>query len=165
MLQVNLGYRCNMSCKHCHIEAGPKRTEGMGRETIEKLLDILRGSGIGALDLTGGAPELNPCFRYLVGKARGLGLRVIVRSNLTIFFEEGMEDLPDFFAEHEVEVIASLPHYTETGIDRIRGNGTYAKSIAALRRLNSLGYGREGRKLHLVYNPPGAFIPPSQTEL
>jgi radical SAM/Cys-rich protein len=165
-LQVNTGYRCNMSCKHCHIDAGPARTEAMDGATIETLIGVLRDSATGVLDLTGGAPELNPPFRYLVREARKLDKHVIVRSNLTIFFEEGMHDLPEFYREHGVEVIASMPHYAEGNVDRVRGGGTFRKSIDALRRLNSLGYGeKDGLLLHLVYNPPGAFLPPLQKEL
>ncbi len=165
-LQLNLGYKCNMTCKHCHLEAGPSRTERMGRTTIDDALMVLRQYTIDTLDLTGGAPELNPHLRYIIAEARGMGRRIIVRSNLTIFYERGMEDLPDFYSENKVEIIASLPHYAEAGADRVRGKGTFSKSIAVLKRLNSLGYGTvPEKKLHLVYNPMGAFLPPSQIEL
>jgi radical SAM/Cys-rich protein len=166
VLQVNLGYRCNMSCKHCHVEAGPARTETMGEETVDEVLSALGQSDIPALDLTGGAPELNPNFKKLVRKARALGRRVIVRTNLTIFSEDGMGDLPEFYAESGVDVVASLPYYIESGVDRVRGTGAFKKSIEAIRRLNALGYGVEGgRTLNLVYNPPGAYLPPGQEAL
>jgi radical SAM/Cys-rich protein len=167
ILQANIGYRCNMACKHCHIQAGPARTEMMDRENIDAVLRALGGNPINTLDITGGAPELNPHFRLLVKEARGLGCNVMVRSNLTIFFEEGMEDLPEFYREHAVEVIASLPYYSETNVDRVRGEGTFRKSVEALRRLNSLGYGSETTelKLNLVYNPQGAFLSPGQASL
>jgi len=165
-LQLNLGYKCNMACKHCHLNAGPLRTELMDVATIDEALMVLRDHTISTLDLTGGAPELNPHLRHIITEAGRMGRRIIVRSNLTIFYERGMEDFPDFYSENKVEIIASLPHYAETGTDRVRGNGTFSKSIAALRRLNSLGYGIvPGKKLHLVYNPMGAFLPPCQTEL
>jgi radical SAM/Cys-rich protein len=166
VLQANLGYRCNMSCKHCHVEAGPARKEMMGAETVEDVLSALGQSDIPTLDLTGGAPELNPNFRKMVLKARALGRRVMVRTNLTIFFEDGMGDLPEFYAESSVDLVASLPYYIESGVDRVRGSGTFKKSIDAIRKLNSLGYGIEGgRTLNLVYNPPGAYLPPGQETL
>jgi radical SAM/Cys-rich protein len=167
ILQVNMGSRCNMACKHCHVQAGPERTEMMGGETVDAVIGALRGSDVAALDITGGAPELNPHFRRLVREGAGLGRRVMARSNLTIFFEPGMEDLPGFYAEHNVEVIASLPYYSEAGVDRVRGSGAFSKSIAALQELNGLGYGRDctGRVLDLVYNPQGAFLPPGQSGL
>jgi radical SAM/Cys-rich protein len=166
VLQANLGYRCNMSCKHCHVEAGPARKEMMGAETVDDVLFALGQSDIPALDLTGGAPELNPNFRKLVLKARALGRRVIVRTNLTIFFEDGMDDLPEFYAESGVDVVASLPYYIESGVDKVRGGGTFKKSVEAIRKLNSLGYGIEGgRTLNLVYNPPGAYLSPGQETL
>lgn len=167
VLQVNLGYRCNMSCKHCHVQAGPERDEVMDKENIEAVLSALHGNDIKTLDITGGAPELNPLFRYLVKEARKDGWHVIVRSNLTIFFEKGMEDLPEFYSENSVEVIASLPHYFEDNVDRVRGNGTFRKSINALQRLNALGYGQDSGEavISLVYNPVGAFLPPSQAVL
>jgi radical SAM/Cys-rich protein len=167
ILQVSLGYRCNMSCKHCHVEAGPGREEEMDRGTVEAVLRVLRENNIGTLDITGGAPELNPHFRYLVEEAKAAGRHVIVRTNLTIFFESGMGDLPEFYGRNDVEVIASLPSYTEGDVDRVRGRGTFQKSITGLRRLNSIGYadGVSGKKLNLVYNPPGAFLAPSQQSM
>jgi radical SAM/Cys-rich protein len=165
VLQVNVGYRCNMACRHCHIKAGPERGELMDRETVEAVLAALGGSDVRTLDITGGAPELNPHFRHLVKEAAGLGRHVMVRSNLTVFYEEGMGGLPELYAENGVEVIASLPYYLEDNVDRIRGNGTFQKSIDALRRLNELGYGGDTLRLSLVYNPGGAFLPPAQAEI
>lgn len=167
ILQVNLGYRCNMSCKHCHIEAGPHRKEEMAKDTIDVVLRVLRENDISTLDITGGAPELNPHFRYLVEEARTIGCHVIVRTNLTIFFETGMEDLPEFYRDSSVEVVGSLPHYIENDVDRVRGNGAFQKSIKALERLSRLGYGNgsSDSKLNLVYNPAGAFLAPSQKTL
>ena len=166
-LQVNLGYRCNQSCVHCHVNAGPNRTEMMDAETMALIPQVLAARGIGTLDLTGGAPELHPGFRDLVRSARALGVKVIDRCNLTILFEPGQEGLAEFLAEHEVEVVASLPCYSVDNVDRQRGKGVFDKSIAALQRLNALGYGHEGsgRVLNLVYNPQGAVLPPPQPAL
>lgn len=166
-LQVNLGYRCNQSCLHCHVNAGPKRTEQMGLETIALVLKTLGARKIRTLDLTGGAPELNPHFRYLVTEARKLGVHVIDRCNLTILEEPGQEDLADFLACHRVEIVASLPCYLEENIDAQRGKGVYAGSMAGMKKLNAKGYGKEhaGLMLNLVYNPAGAALPPSQTQL
>ena len=166
-LQVNLGYRCNQSCVHCHVNAGPNRTEMMDAGTMALIPQVLAARGIGTLDLTGGAPELHPGFRDLVRSARALGVKVIDRCNLTILFEPGQEGLAEFLAEHEVEVVASLPCYSEDNVDRQRGKGVFDKSIAGLQRLNALGYGREGsgRVLNLVYNPQGAVLPPPQPAL
>jgi radical SAM/Cys-rich protein len=167
-LQLNLGYRCNQSCLHCHVNAGPKRTEEMTAETIAAVLDFIAASpGITALDLTGGAPELNPRFRDLVVAARARGLRVIDRCNLTILEEPGFEDMAEFLAAHRVEIVASLPCYLEENVDGQRGKGVFAASLAGLRRLNALGYGREGSGLllNLVYNPQGASLPPPQAAL
>jgi len=167
ILQVNVGYRCNMSCKHCHVEAGPHRREEMKRDTIDVVLSVLRENDIHTLDITGGAPELNPHFKYLVEEAGKIGRHVIVRTNLTIFFEAGMEDLPEFYRGNSVEVVASLPHYVEGDADRVRGSGAFQKSIKALEELNRLGYGTgsDNCKLNLVYNPPGAFLAPLQKAL
>ena len=166
-LQVNLGYRCNQSCVHCHVNAGPNRTEMMDAETMALIPQVLAARGIGTLDLTGGAPELHAGFRDLVRAARALGVKVIDRCNLTILFEPGHEGLAEFLAEHEVEVVASLPCYSMDNVDRQRGKGVFDKSIAALQRLNALGYGHEGsgRVLNLVYNPQGAVLPPPQPAL
>lgn len=168
ILQVNVGKLCNQACHHCHVEAGPKRKEIMSRSTAERIVELLAASPtIETVDITGGAPELNPWFRYLVESARDLGHKVIDRCNLTVFFESGMEWLPEFLAEHEVEVVASLPCYSAKNVDRQRGRGVFDKSTEALRRLNGLGYGRPGssRILTLVYNPVGAFLPPPQAKL
>jgi radical SAM/Cys-rich protein len=166
-LQVNVGYVCNQTCVHCHVNAGPKRTESMSLETVERVLDYLRASGARTLDLTGGAPELNPHFRYLVSAARGLGVRVIDRCNLTILFEPGQEDLAEFLAGQRVDIVASLPCYTEELVDRQRGKGAYEASVRAIAKLNALGYGREGTglTLDLVYNPQGPRLPPPQASL
>ena len=165
-LQVNLGYTCNQSCVHCHVNAGPNRTEQMERETVDAVLDVLVAKDIGTLDLTGGAPELNPHFRDLVRQARARGVHVIDRCNLTILFEPGQDDLADFLAAERVEVVASLPCYLEDNVDRQRGKGVFDKSIASLQRLNALGYGRDpGLPLTLVYNPQGPSLPPAQAGL
>jgi radical SAM/Cys-rich protein len=167
-LQVNVGKRCNQACHHCHVEAGPKRVEIMPPDVAERVVRLLAASpAVEALDLTGGAPELNPSFRFLVTVARRLGRRVIDRCNLTVLFEPGMEDLAAFLAHHEVEITASLPCYSAENVERQRGHGVFAKSIAALRVLNGLGYGRPGSPLglNLVYNPLGASLPPPQAEL
>jgi radical SAM/Cys-rich protein len=166
-LQVNLGYRCNQSCLHCHVNAGPNRTEAMDADTAQLVLQVLRARGIGTLDLTGGAPELNPHFRDLVRGARALGVRTIDRCNLTILSEPGQEDLARFLAAQGVEVTASLPCYSVANVDRQRGDGVFERSIAALRQLNALGYGQPGSPLvlNLVYNPQGAVLPPPQGPL
>jgi radical SAM/Cys-rich protein len=166
-LQVNVGYRCNQSCVHCHVNAGPNRTEEMGRDVANAVLAFLRTSGVKTLDITGGAPELNPHFRALVRAARALGVHVIDRCNLTILGEPGQEDLAGFLAGHRVEVIASLPCYLEDNVDRQRGKGVFSASIAGLRQLNALGYGipGSGLALNLVYNPQGPTLPPPQGPL
>lgn len=166
-LQVNLGYKCNQSCLHCHVNAGPNRTEMMDEETLELVLQALSARQIGTLDLTGGAPELHHKFRDLVGKATALGVHVIDRCNLTILFEPGQEGLAEFLASHKVEVVASLPCYLSENVDRQRGEGVFDKSIAALLQFNALGYGREdsGLTLNLVYNPQGPSLPPDQVAL
>lgn len=166
-LQANLGYRCNQSCLHCHVAAGPKRTEEMSWETMELLLRFARRHGIRTLDLTGGAPELNPNFRRLVEAARAMGLQVMDRCNLTILNEPGQETLADFLSRHEVEITASLPCYLEENVDRQRGDGVFQSSLAGLDKLNALGYGLpgSGRILNLVYNPLGSSLPPDQTKL
>jgi radical SAM/Cys-rich protein len=166
-LQVNLGKLCNQACKHCHVDAGPKRTEIMTRETVAAVIDALRRFQIPTLDITGGAPELNPWFRYLVAEACHLGAHVMVRHNLTVMFEPGQEDLAEFFRAHAVEVVSSLPYYLEQQTDSQRGTGVFQKSIIALRRLNAAGYGmiETDLVLNLVYNPVGAFLPPSQAAI
>jgi radical SAM/Cys-rich protein len=166
-LQVNVGYVCNQTCLHCHVNAGPTRTESMTRETAGQVLEYLAASGAATLDLTGGAPELNAHFRDLVRGARARGARVIDRCNLTILFEPGQEDLAQFLAAERVEIVASLPCYTPELVDRQRGKGVYEKSIDAIRALNALGYGVAGSGLtiDLVYNPQGASLPPAQEKL
>jgi radical SAM/Cys-rich protein len=166
-LQVNLGYRCNQACFHCHVNASPDRKEMMGRDTIELVLRVLRERRLPTLDVTGGAPELNPHFRHLVSSARALGTRVIDRCNLTILNEPGFEDLASYLAGERVEVTASLPCYTKENVDRQRGNDVFDSSILGLRKLNALGYGSDetGLVLNLVYNPLGPFLPPAQEKL
>lgn len=166
-LQVNLGYKCNQSCIHCHVNAGPNRTEVMSGETIDQILAYIVQSGIQTLDLTGGAPELNPEFSRLVKGARERGVRVIDRCNLTILEHPGQEGLAEFLAEHGVEVTASLPCYLQENVDAQRGKGAFEGSIRGLQKLNFLGYGSPGGGLvlNLVYNPQGPVLPPSQQEL
>ena len=166
-LQVNLGYRCNQSCSHCHVNAGPTRTEMMGPELLDLIPEVLRRRAIGCLDLTGGAPELHPGFRELVVRARRLGVRVLDRCNLTILSEPGQETLAAFLAEQGVGVVASLPCYSAANVDQQRGDGVFERSLAGLRQLNALGYGQgdADRSLDLVYNPQGAFLPPPQAGL
>lgn len=166
-LQVNLGYRCNQSCTHCHVAAGPSRTEEMSNETIDLVLTFLQHSNITTLDITGGAPELNPHFQRLVRAARAMGVHVMDRCNLTILEEPGFENLAGFLAENAVEVVASLPCYLEDNVDRQRGKGVFDRSIRGLKQLNALGYGHEesGLTLNLVYNPQGPSLPPPQGTL
>jgi radical SAM/Cys-rich protein len=166
-LQVNLGYRCNQSCLHCHVNAGPNRSEMMSRETVADVLAFLGLAGVRRLDLTGGAPELNPHFRELVLRARELGVHVIDRCNLTILEEPGQEGLAEFLAHQRVEIIASLPCYLEENVDRQRGKGVFECSLRGIARLNALGYGAEGSglELNLVYNPQGPSLPPAQDRL
>ena len=166
-LQVNLGYKCNQSCLHCHVNAGPTRTEAMARETIFEVIAYIRDAGIKTLDVTGGAPELNPHFRMLVEAARNIGVQVIDRCNLTILFEPDQQGLAEFLAGQQVEIVASLPCYIEDNVDRQRGKGVFGTSIRALQLLNEHGYGQPGSqlKLNLVYNPQGAVLPPEQQQL
>ena len=166
-LQVNLGYKCNQSCVHCHVNAGPTRTEMMSRETVFEVVAFLRAANIATLDVTGGAPELNPHFRMLVTAARELGVKVMDRCNLTILEQPGQENLAQFLAEQRVEVVASLPCYLEENVDRQRGKGVFDTSIRCLQKLNALGYGQPGSGLvlNLVYNPQGAVLPPAQDRL
>jgi radical SAM/Cys-rich protein len=166
-LQVNVGYRCNQTCVHCHVNAGPRRVEQMSREVIDDVLAFLEARGVETLDITGGAPELHPQFRDMVSRGRALGVHVMDRCNLTILNEPGQEDLASFLAAHRVEVVASLPCYLQENVDRQRGKGVFASSIAGLRKLNALGYGIEGSGLvlNLVYNPQGAVLPPAQDQL
>ena len=168
ILQVNLGKLCNLACVHCHVEAGPTKTrENMNCETAEAVVRFMDRAQIKTLDLTGGAPELNPNFRYLVTEAKKRGIHVIDRCNLTVLFVPGQEDLAEFLASHNVEVIASLPCYLKENVDKQRGKGVFDESIKALLKLNQLGYGREGSNLilNLVYNPVGPHLPPAQDKL
>ncbi|HSP96540.1 MAG TPA: arsenosugar biosynthesis radical SAM (seleno)protein ArsS [Candidatus Dormibacteraeota bacterium] len=168
VLQVNLGARCNQACRHCHVDAGPTRTETMSRATAARVVELLAASpGTGVVDLTGGAPELNASFAYLVERARGLGRHVIDRCNLTVLLEPDCEWVAEFLRDHEVEIVCSLPCYTAATVDAQRGRGVFDKSVAALRWLNRLGYGQPGSPLSLtlVYNPSGASLPPSQATL
>ena len=166
VLQVNVGKLCNQTCAHCHVDAGPDRREVMTRETAEKVIELLRRHPIPTFDITGGAPELNPNFRWLVEQARSLGRHVIDRCNLTILLTAAHADLVAFLAEHQVEVIASLPSFRSVGTDTQRGAGVFEKSIEAMRRLNAAGYGRgDGLVLNLVHNPVGAFLPGNQGSL
>jgi len=165
-LQVNVGKLCNQACKHCHVDASPVRTEIMRRGVIDACLRVLRAYRIPTLDITGGAPEMIPDFRYFVTEARKLNTKVIIRHNLTVMFEEGMRDLPEFFAENETEIVCSLPYFLQTQTDAQRGKGVFDKSIEALKRLNAAGYGAGGNLvLNLVYNPVGAYLPPAQAAL
>jgi radical SAM/Cys-rich protein len=167
VLQVNMGRYCNQACIHCHVEAGPARREMMSRETVDAVLRFLAGTNIPTLDITGGAPELNTNFGYLVKSAVGLGRHVIDRCNLTVIFEPGKNYLPEFFKRHRVELVCSLPCYSEENVDRQRGKGTFDLSIRALQILNSLGYGQptSGLILDLVYNPVAPHLPPLQEKL
>lgn len=166
-LQINLGYKCNQSCVHCHVNAGPNRTEMMDGATMALIPRVLAARQIGTLDLTGGAPELHEGFRDLVRAARAQGVRVIDRCNLTILFEPGQEGLAEFLAAQRVDVFASMPCYSAANVDKQRGDGVFDLSIAALQQLNALGYGRQGSGLvlNLVYNPQGASLPPEQQKL
>lgn len=167
ILQVNLGYLCNLSCTHCHVNASPKRTELMAKATMDEILTFIDSHPIHTLDLTGGAPEMNPHFRYLVAQALDRGLKVIDRCNLVILLEQGFEWLAEFLAKNRVEIVASLPCYLKDNVDKQRGKGTFAASITALQKLNALGYGLKNSdlQLNLVFNPQGATLPPEQQAL
>ncbi|MCE3241574.1 MAG: radical protein [Deltaproteobacteria bacterium] len=167
VLQVNMGRYCNLACIHCHVESGPNRTEMMSRETVDVVLDFFACSDIQTLDITGGAPELNPNFDYLVESAIGWGRHVMDRCNLTVIFEPGKEYLPEFFKQHGVELICSLPCYSQENVDKQRGKGTFDASIRALQRLNEIGYGQSDSNLilNLIYNPVGPHLPPPQEKL
>ncbi len=165
-VQVNVGYRCNQACRHCHIAANPDRQEIMSKETMDIVLSVMKKHDLRHLDITGGAPELNPHFKYFVETATGAGIRVTARTNLTVFFETGIASLPEFYRDHRVEIIASLPCYTQTNVDSLRGDKVFEKSIAAIHVLNTLGYGNDTVLiLDLVYNPGHAFLPGNQEAL
>lgn len=165
--QVNVGRLCNQSCRHCHVSAGPDRTETMSWDTISLVFDRVKETGTPAVDITGGAPEMNPHYRWFVKACRAHGCRVLTRTNLTVLTEKGYEDIPEFWAENRIEVVASLPYFLEETTDKQRGKGVFARSVEALKRLNGMGYGMEGTGLilNLVYNPCGAFLPPNQKEI
>ncbi len=166
ILQVNMGNLCNQSCRHCHVEAGPDGKNIMTKETVDKVLDFLKKKKGLTLDITGGAPELNPNFRYLVENAGSLVKEIIVRSNLTVLLEKGQEDTPEFYKKNKVRIVCSMPCYTEENVDKQRGGGVFEKSIKALKMLNSKGYGRvDGLKMDLVYNPGGSYLPGPQKQL
>jgi len=168
IFQINMGKMCNQTCRHCHVDAGPDRKEIMSRQTMQLCLHVLKNTEIKTVDLTGGAPELNPDFRWFVEEIKKLGKHIIVRCNLTIILaNKRFKDLPDFFKKHQIEVVSSLPSFTQDRTDRQRGDGVFEDSITALHMLNSVGYGKEGSGLilNLVYNPAGAFLPPSQLAL
>ena len=168
-LQINIGKLCNQVCTHCHVDAGPnKKRENMDERTVDRLIELIKQDDVlKTVDITGGAPELNPHFRHLVEAVRGHGLEVIDRCNLTVLFEPGQKDTPEFLREHRVKVVASMPCYSRDNVDKQRGDGVFAKSIDGLRLLNEFGYGQEGTglELDLVYNPGGPFLPPEQSAL
>ena len=165
-IQVNLGYKCNQSCLHCHVNAGPKRKEMMNKKTIDNVINFAINNNIETVDLTGGAPEINKYFKYMVKQLRQHDIRIIDRCNLTILNEDGMEDLPSFFVKHKIEIIASLPCYIKKNVDSQRGKGVFDESINILRLLNNIGYGKKKDLiLNLVYNPQGPVLPPSQIKL
>ncbi|TXC76186.1 arsenosugar biosynthesis radical SAM (seleno)protein ArsS [Luteibaculum oceani] len=168
IFQMNLGKMCNQVCAHCHVDAGPDRKEIMTKETMDQCIEVLRNTKVNTVDLTGGAPEMNPNFRYLVEQVSDLGIHIIDRCNLTIIVaNKKYHDLPEFLAKHKVEVVSSMPHYTPGKTDRQRGDGVFDRSIKALQMLNEAGYGMEGSglELNLVYNPSGAFLPGDQDEM
>lgn len=166
VMQINVGRRCNLACKHCHVSAGPNRTEVMSRDVMEAVLAVLREQKIETIDITGGAPEMNPDFEWLVNEACKVCAHVIVRTNLVILLEEGYQHLPEFYADHKVEVVCSLPYYKAKEMDKVRGDGSFDKAITAIKMLNELGYGRNPELvLNMVYNPAGAFFPPVQSAM
>lgn len=166
-LQINVGKLCNQSCVHCHVNAGPNRKEIMTRSTVDSVVNFVKESHIKTADITGGAPELNPHFKFLVSSLKQLNCHIIVRCNLTIIMEDNKKELPQFYKKNGIELICSLPCYIEENVDKVRGKGVYKKSIEALKLLNNIGYGKEGTKLllNLVFNPSGASLPPSQKKL
>ena len=167
VIQVNVGKLCNQACHHCHVEASPKRTEIMERKTVDRLLELISKSQAHTVDITGGAPEMNPHFKDFVAQIRQMDKDVIDRCNLTIFYEKGYEEIPEFLRDHQIQVVASLPCYSMENVDKQRGKGVFDQSIRALQKLNELGYGKndEKLKLSLVYNPVGNHLPPDQQKL
>lgn len=166
VLQMNITRKCNLACKHCHVGGGPGRSEEMSRKVIDACMSFAREQNVATIDITGGSPEMNSNFEYLVHSATEICGHVIVRSNLTVLLENGFQHLPEFYAENGVEIICSLPHYRAREMDKVRGDGTFGKAIDVLHKLNQLGYGRdEGLVLNMVYNPAGAFFPPDQSAM
>lgn len=167
IMQVNVGRRCNLSCKHCHVDAGPDREELMSKETMQHCLDVFEARGFKSLDITGGAPEMNPEFEWFITEAHARGIAMMIRSNLVILHEEGYQHLPELYAKLGATVVASLPHYTQKAMEKQRGAETFDPVITMLQKLNDLGYGKpeSGLELDLVFNPGGAFLPPSQEAL
>lgn len=166
VMQINVGRLCNLACKHCHVEAGPNRTEVMSRDVMEACLKVCREQQVGTIDITGGAPEMNPDFEWLAGEACKICDHVIVRTNLVILKEEKYRHLPQFYADHKIEVVCSLPYYRAKEMDRVRGNGTFDQAIQVIQELNALGYGKNpDLVLNMVYNPAGAFFPPVQSAM
>lgn len=166
VMQINVGKLCNLACKHCHVEAGPSRTEVMGKDVMEAVLQVCREQQVSTIDITGGAPEMNPHFEWLVKEACAVCSHVIVRTNLVILTEDKYRHLPKFYADHKAEVVCSLPYYRAKEMDRVRGDGTFDKAISVIQELNALGYGKEPELvLNMVYNPAGAFFPPVQSAM
>ncbi len=166
VMQINVGRLCNLACKHCHVEAGPNRTEVMSRDVMEACLKVCREQQVGTIDITGGAPEMNPDFEWLAGEACKICDHVIVRTNLVILKEEKYRHLPQFYADHKIEVVCSLPYYRAKEMDRVRGSGTFDQAIQVIQELNALGYGKKpDLVLNMVYNPAGAFFPPVQSAM
>ena len=166
VMQINVGRLCNLACKHCHVEAGPNRTEVMSRDVMEACFKVCREQQVGTIDITGGAPEMNPDFEWLAGEACKICDHVIVRTNLVILKEEKYRHLPQFYADHKIEVVCSLPYYRAKEMDRVRGSGTFDQAIQVIQELNALGYGKNpDLVLNMVYNPAGAFFPPVQSAM
>lgn len=164
-MQVNVGYACNLACRHCHLQCGPNRTEQMSREVMQACLDAFETGGFKAVDITGGAPEMHPDLEWFLHEWQTRGVKPIVRTNLCILTEEGYERFPQLYADVDAQLFASLPYYSARNVDKIRGNGTFAASIEGLKLLNAVGYGEGGRPITLVYNPPTATLPPDQTSM
>lgn len=165
-IQINVGYMCNLACKHCHVSCGPNRKEIMERSVMESCLSAVKARNIKVIDITGGAPELNPNFRWFLGEACKSGAHVIVRTNLVILDEDGFTDIPELYAKNKVELVCSLPYYSEKDTDRQRGDGVFKRAIGVLKTLNSIGYAKDpDLQLNLVYNPGGAFLPPAQASM
>lgn len=164
-MQVNVGYKCNLACKHCHLECGPLRTEAMSREVMQACLDAFEVGGFSVVDITGGAPEMHPQLEWFLNEWKARGVKPIVRTNLSILTEAGYERFPQLYADTDATLFASLPYYSARNVDKIRGDGTFCKSIEGLKLLNKVGYGDAGRPITLVYNPPTATLPPNQASM